>query len=158
MTAFATVAAIGVGLLAFTWWPNGDYRPIQPGEKGTIQGAVASLAEIPSGRPALTERRERELGGAPSERDVLRGEAQRNPVAAGDQDAETVPQRDGEQRATPTPSATPESTATPEPTETPAAAATPEPTVTPEPTATPEATVTPEPTATPEATVTPAGG
>ena len=47
----ATVAAAGLALLAFTWWPNGEYRPIQPGERGTIQGAVASLAEIPTGRP-----------------------------------------------------------------------------------------------------------
>jgi putative peptide zinc metalloprotease protein len=148
-SAVATVAAAGVGLIAFTWWPNGDYRPIQPGERGTLQGAVASLAEIPTGRPALTEERERELGGAPSERDVRRGLAQRNPEAAGDERAEPVPEeREGEGRATPT--ATPEATATPQATETPGAAATPEPTATPEATAAPEATVTPGATATPE--------
>jgi hypothetical protein len=50
---------------AFIWWPNGDYRPIQPGEKGTIQGAVEQLAAVPTGRPALTKARVQQLGGAP---------------------------------------------------------------------------------------------
>jgi putative peptide zinc metalloprotease protein len=63
-----TIAA----LAAFTWWPNGDYRPIQPTERGTVQGAVRSLAAVPTGRPALTVQRERQLGGAPTERERLR--------------------------------------------------------------------------------------
>jgi putative peptide zinc metalloprotease protein len=62
---FATVAAAAIALVAFVWWPNGDYRPIQPGERGTIQGAVQQLAAIPTGRPALTKQRERGLHGAP---------------------------------------------------------------------------------------------
>src|SRR5215210_4124462 len=33
-----------VGLAAFIWWPNGDYRPIQPTERGTMQAAVRSLS------------------------------------------------------------------------------------------------------------------
>ena len=32
--------AAAIALAAFTWWPNGDYRPIQPGERGTIQGGL----------------------------------------------------------------------------------------------------------------------
>ena len=63
--AYALAAAAGVALVAFIWWPNGDYRPIQPGEKGTLAGGVRSLADVPSGRPGLTERRGSELGGAP---------------------------------------------------------------------------------------------
>jgi putative peptide zinc metalloprotease protein len=59
----ATVALAGV--LAFVWWPNGEYRPIQPGERGTLAGGVHSLADIPTGRPALTAARAAELGGAP---------------------------------------------------------------------------------------------
>jgi putative peptide zinc metalloprotease protein len=55
-------AAAGLG---YIWWPNGDYRPIQPGEKGTIQGAVKQFAAVPTGRPALTKTREAGLGGAP---------------------------------------------------------------------------------------------
>jgi putative peptide zinc metalloprotease protein len=62
------VVTVGVGaavLAGYTWWPNGEYRPIQRGERGTIQGAVAELSAVPSGRPALTKRRAGELGGAP---------------------------------------------------------------------------------------------
>src|SRR5919202_6180329 len=61
-------AAGAVGLAAFVWWPNGDYRPIQPTERGTIQAAVRDLRALPTGRPSLTVSRQRELGGAPFER------------------------------------------------------------------------------------------
>jgi putative peptide zinc metalloprotease protein len=59
-----TVAALVAGVGAL-WWPNGDYRPVQPNERGTIQGAVLQLRDVGTGRPALTSVRERELGGAP---------------------------------------------------------------------------------------------
>jgi putative peptide zinc metalloprotease protein len=71
--AFVVVASAAAAFLAYIWWPNGDYRPIQPGERGTLQGAVEQLAAVPSGRPALTKERAEELGGAPllsSEEDV----------------------------------------------------------------------------------------
>jgi putative peptide zinc metalloprotease protein len=77
----AAVAA--VALAAFTWWPNGEYRPIQPGERGTLEAAVRSFAEVPTGRPALTPERLKQLGGAPSERDVRAGRVKRTPAAAG---------------------------------------------------------------------------
>jgi putative peptide zinc metalloprotease protein len=60
LTTAALVA--GVGAL---WWPNGDYRPVQPNERGTIQGAVLQLRHVGTGRPALTPEREQELRGAP---------------------------------------------------------------------------------------------
>jgi putative peptide zinc metalloprotease protein len=63
--AFALASAAAAIFLAYIWWPNGDYRPIQPGEKGTVQGAVRQFEQISSGRPSLTPDRERELGGAP---------------------------------------------------------------------------------------------
>jgi hypothetical protein len=157
-SSLATVAVAGAGLLAFTWWPNGDYRPIQPGEKGTVQAGIASLAEIPSGRPSLPPERAEELGGAPSERDVRRGTVRRNRIAAGD----VAPERDAQDRerpsdATPTPTPRAEPTATPTPTL--ESTATPTPTATPAATAAPEATATPtatpQPTATPTATPTP---
>ena len=67
------VGAVGTaGLAAFIWWPNGEYRPIQPTERGTIQTAVRDLAAVPTGRPALTVQRQRELGGAPTERERRR--------------------------------------------------------------------------------------
>jgi putative peptide zinc metalloprotease protein len=57
----ALLAAIG-----WVWYPNGEYKPVQRTERGTVEGAVAQLAAIPSGRPSLTPARERELGGAPT--------------------------------------------------------------------------------------------
>ena len=63
--AFVLASAAAATLVGYIWWPNGDYRPIQPGEKGTIQGAVRQFAAVSSGRPALTQKREAALGGAP---------------------------------------------------------------------------------------------
>jgi putative peptide zinc metalloprotease protein len=59
----AVVAGAGglAALAAFTWWPNGEYEPIAPNERGTIGDAVRAVAEVPSGRPALTAERERAL-------------------------------------------------------------------------------------------------
>ncbi len=55
------------GSLAFTWWPNGEYRPIQPGEKGTVADAVAAVSSVDTGRPGLTPEKEAELEGAPTQ-------------------------------------------------------------------------------------------
>jgi putative peptide zinc metalloprotease protein len=66
LTAGATAACV---LAAFTWWPNGEYRPIQSGERGTVQDGLRNAAHLPSGRPSLTVERENELRGAPSLRD-----------------------------------------------------------------------------------------
>jgi putative peptide zinc metalloprotease protein len=57
---------------AYTWIPASVYRPIQPGERGTLVGAVDQFQAIPTGRPALTRRRQLQLGGAPlkSKRDA----------------------------------------------------------------------------------------
>ncbi|MDX6411786.1 MAG: putative peptide zinc metalloprotease protein [Gaiellaceae bacterium] len=63
--ALVLAAGAAATFLGYVWWPNGDYRPIQPGEKGTIQGAVRQFAAVPTGRPALTQKRETALGGAP---------------------------------------------------------------------------------------------
>ena len=59
----------GLALAAFTWWPNGEYKPIQPGEKGTVASGVKAISAIPTGRPALTRERAAELDGAPTVRD-----------------------------------------------------------------------------------------
>jgi putative peptide zinc metalloprotease protein len=56
-----------VALVGFLWWPNGEYKPIQTKERGTIPGAIAQFSEIASGRPSLTPQREQALGGAPFE-------------------------------------------------------------------------------------------
>jgi putative peptide zinc metalloprotease protein len=48
----ASAATAGVAI--FLWWPNGEYRPIQPGERGTIQGGLQQVAAVSSGNRALT--------------------------------------------------------------------------------------------------------
>ena len=53
LVAVAGTAA-AVGAIAFVWWPNGDYEPIRPGERGTLPEAVRAVPSIPSGRPSLT--------------------------------------------------------------------------------------------------------
>ena len=58
--------AAAVALAAFSWWPNGEYRPVQPGERGTLTGLVQQVAALPTLRPSLTVQRERQLGGAPT--------------------------------------------------------------------------------------------
>jgi putative peptide zinc metalloprotease protein len=66
--AVRAVAAVAVAAAASfvgsIWWPNGDYRPIQPGEKGTFQGAIGEFQNVSTGRPALTRQRSTQLGGA----------------------------------------------------------------------------------------------
>jgi putative peptide zinc metalloprotease protein len=69
--ALGTAAAVGV--VAFLWWPHGEYRPIQPGERGTLVSGVSSLTQVPSGRAALTPQREQELRGAPFRHTTTRG-------------------------------------------------------------------------------------
>ncbi len=51
------------GLAAFTWYPDGDYQPLQPAERLTLPEVVSAASALPSGRPGLTVEREEELGG-----------------------------------------------------------------------------------------------
>jgi hypothetical protein len=76
-TALLAGTAAAAALTTFLLWPNGDYRPIQPYERGTLLGGIRQLNDVPSGRPSLTVERERELGGAPSERQLRREGRQR---------------------------------------------------------------------------------
>ncbi|MDQ6777970.1 MAG: hypothetical protein M3071_17570 [Actinomycetota bacterium] len=76
-TALALTGAAGVALAAFSWWPNGEYRPIQPGERGTLAGFVGQLKALPTARPSLTAERQQQLGGAPTE-----GQRQHDATAA----------------------------------------------------------------------------
>jgi putative peptide zinc metalloprotease protein len=69
-----------IALFGYVWYPNGDYKPIQRDERGTIQGGVAQLAAVPTGRPALTPDREEQLGGAPSVRDEGAGGTDEAPL------------------------------------------------------------------------------
>ena len=127
------VTGAAVALAAFTWWPNGDYRPIQPGERGTVAGGLESVAHVPSGRPSQTPRRARQLGGAPSARQLdddlrldqqpseprgqteLSGRARRRPKARGFATPSPTPRAGATPAATATPTAAATATATPVP-------------------------------------------
>ena len=62
-TTSATAATLAAaGFAAWTWWPNGDYEPIRPGERGTLSEIATSVTAIPSGRPAWTPAREERHG------------------------------------------------------------------------------------------------
>src|ERR671914_727593 len=52
-TAVALAAATAVaGATAAMWWPDGEYEPVRPGERGTVPEAIAGLRDITSGCPA----------------------------------------------------------------------------------------------------------
>jgi putative peptide zinc metalloprotease protein len=38
--AFVGATAVAAAALAYVWWPNGNYKPVRPGERGTLAGAV----------------------------------------------------------------------------------------------------------------------
>jgi putative peptide zinc metalloprotease protein len=62
-TTVVTVATLAAaGFAAWIWWPNGEYEPIRPGERGTLSEVARSVTAIPSGRPAWTPAREQRHG------------------------------------------------------------------------------------------------
>ncbi len=137
--------ATAAAAMAFIWFPNGEYKPIQPGERGTVSGGVSALApeNVKTGRPSLTEEREEELGGAPTQRsqndEVDRSRSGEAPPTG------TTPGTTGEQTST-TPTTT-------EPTPTTQTATTP--TTTTETATTPTTTTSTETTETTTTTTTP---
>jgi putative peptide zinc metalloprotease protein len=64
------VTVVAAGVAGWVLLPNGDYRPIQPTERGTVQGGLQQFTALSTGRPGLTREREEELGGAPVVRDA----------------------------------------------------------------------------------------
>jgi putative peptide zinc metalloprotease protein len=181
-TTVALAAATAVaGATAAAWWPNGEYEPIRPGERGTVPEGMAGLREIPREWPSpvsdIRSRPEpiptsgeaaqradeaglRPAADAPGEPDPqpTGGET---PVERARPESgqpplagDFAPDRDEPPAAAPTPSAgtpAPTTDGTPTPTPEPSATATP----TPDATATPDPSPTPEPTTTPDSTTTP---
>jgi putative peptide zinc metalloprotease protein len=46
---FVLLSALAVALLVAAWLPHGNnYRPIQPGDRGTVQGGIASVEQAPA--------------------------------------------------------------------------------------------------------------
>src|SRR5256885_2053115 len=69
--AYGLVTAVVAAFLGYVWWPNGDYRPIQRGERGTLTGAVQQPGQVPSGRPSpSTPRTVRPFSRSPSRSDM----------------------------------------------------------------------------------------
>jgi len=99
--------AAACGLVAFLWWPHGDYRPIQPGERGTLVSAVRSLPQAPSGHAALPPERARELHGAPFRHTTL--------FDAGSEQQTTTTDTTTTETTTSTTQTTPATTTTPAP-------------------------------------------
>jgi hypothetical protein len=174
--AFTGVAAVAAAV-AFVWWPNGDYEPIRPGEKGTVVEAVRAVPQLPSGRSSFTPEQAAAYGSVPTERERITAAGIGHDAAqpdtttgaeptpfddgAGDEDPATGTDTEGfdypagteDPAATSTPTPTTGGTA-PAPTGEPAPSGTTEPapsaTATPSPSAT--ATPTPSETATPAPT------
>ena len=51
-----TVVLAGAALIAgmaYLWLPNGEYTPIQPGEKGTLGDSMAAVSKIAGGSPSI---------------------------------------------------------------------------------------------------------
>lgn len=59
---FTAGMVAAAGLAAYTWYPDGDYEPLQPAERLTLPEVVGSVAALPTGRPGLTVEREAQLG------------------------------------------------------------------------------------------------
>src|SRR5215207_127225 len=65
--AFGIAAAV-IGAIGYLWWPNGDYQPIRPGERGTIGEQLSAISEAPGGRPAFTPEYGQQYALVPTER------------------------------------------------------------------------------------------
>jgi putative peptide zinc metalloprotease protein len=124
-------SAAVVAFIVAVWWPNGEYEPLRPGERGTIPEAVAVTTELTGGRPAFTAGREWRFGQiptagqteAPTPDDGGSGTVQ----APSSSDAPGVadpPEADapvqGESASPPPEDTAPESSATPDPSPSPA--------------------------------------
>jgi putative peptide zinc metalloprotease protein len=127
-----TGAALASAFLVASWWPDGDYTPLRPGESGTItqvfsspmnvaSAGVAAPADADAGRPEAPTR----ASTAKPERERSRAEARRR-TAAPERETAQGPTQPGEDApaaasaAAPAPASPAQAT----PTATPAAAAT----------------------------------
>lgn len=111
----------GLAGLAYLWWPDGDYKPIQPGERWTVQEAVVNFSETAQGEPAFAE--------VPADitEDETRDDSNTDPVTDQEPDVEASVTPDRiEDEASPEPTSEPTSEPSPDVTAEPS----PEPTVT----------------------------
>ncbi len=146
-TAFATAATLAVaGFAAWMWWPNGEYEPIRPGERGTLSEVATSVTSIPSGRPAWTPAREQEHGREPTVRE-RRADEPGTIGPVGEDEEEVAPPETTTSPAGGSTTTTPATEAAPAPEAVPPAETTPAPAAG-EPAAAPPAETTPTPATT----------
>jgi putative peptide zinc metalloprotease protein len=64
--AFGAIGVAAVAFAAYTLIPNGEYKPIQPGERWTFSDGLEAASDVATGRPGLSPDYEERLGGAGS--------------------------------------------------------------------------------------------
>jgi putative peptide zinc metalloprotease protein len=117
--ALGSLGLAAVAAAAYLLIPNGEYKPIQPGEDWTFADSVTAASEATTGRPALTVEQEEDLNAR------FFNETGEDPLAPSE-DPSTDP-TSGEDPAGEPPGGAPVEESTPEPTPTPEeTAATPE--------------------------------
>jgi putative peptide zinc metalloprotease protein len=86
----AAAAAALVGAIGYIWWPNGDYQPIRPGERGTVGEALRAIPAAAGGRPSFTPEYEQRFAAVPTVRDTeaTRSAERRGEVPPGTADRE----------------------------------------------------------------------
>ena len=63
-TALVAIGGTAVAAAVYVLIPNGEYKPIQPGERWTFSEGIEAASKITTGRPSLPEEREAEFDGA----------------------------------------------------------------------------------------------
>lgn len=116
-----TVAAC-IGFAALILWPNGEYRPIQEGERWTLTDSFQAVRDTGTLRPSLTENQQESYEGAPgvyeSTSEESSTEGSSDTTTDGSNEGPTSEGSEEEPATEPTPEATPEP-AEPTPTPTP---------------------------------------
>jgi putative peptide zinc metalloprotease protein len=123
-TALVLVGGAALVTAAYVLIPNGEYRPIQPGEKWTFSEGIEAASQVTSGRPSLPEDREAELEGAGFVSDEggtepfePAPEPTTDVVEDTDSEAESTEEEEAEEEVEPTPEVTEEVTPAATPTE-----------------------------------------
>jgi putative peptide zinc metalloprotease protein len=62
----AGTAAV-TSLVVATWWPDGDYQPLRPGERGTVPEGISELRDVPDSRLAYSVDPDSRVGAVPRE-------------------------------------------------------------------------------------------
>jgi putative peptide zinc metalloprotease protein len=92
-TLVCVAGAAFVALLLLAWVPKGNYRPIQPGERGTLTEGIAAVRRLPTGDGPLESRRAAEAAGRleATDGDADADEPATAPATADDVDGSTSP-------------------------------------------------------------------